>query len=209
RLQMDRQPRPSAASRGLSAVHIRPSRSSYTRPQLESPRARDPQRGLPVREPVGSMWHDPRQRKRIHPEALGSPSGSVVPSGHRLLRPHPNLCIPPRGLWIRHGVSFTQGTRLGVGIQRVPNLLRWTGLTCRLPYPGGPKGARGCCFPSGVSLHPFVKGSATTMVLSRLQSSRQVTARELASPPLEDVYVRPAPHPGHPESAPHIPPSVH
>ena len=88
-----------------------------------------------------------------------------------------------------------------MGIQRVPNLLRWTGLTCRLPYPGGPKGARGCCFPSGVSLHPFVKGSATTMVLSRLQSSLQVTARELASPPFEDVYVRAGTDAGHPESA--------
>src|SRR6516165_2420789 len=198
---MDRQPRSSAASRGLSAVHIRPSMSSYTRPQRELPRARDPQRGLPVREPLGSMWHDPQQRKRIHPEALGSPSGSVVPMGRRLLRPHPSLCIPPRGLWIRHGDGFTQGTRLEVGIQRVPNLLRWTGLTCRLPYPGGPKGARGCCFPSGVSLHPFVKGSATTMVLSRLQSSLQVTARELASPPCEDVYVRAGTEAGHPESA--------
>src|SRR5262249_19795076 len=45
------------------------------------------------------------------------------------------------------------------------------------------------------------KGSATTMVLSRLQSSRQVTARELASPPLEDVYVRAGTDAGHPESA--------
>ena len=82
------------------------------------------------------MWHDPQQLQRIHPEALGSPSGSVVPMGRRLLRPHPSLCIPPRGLWIRHGGGCTQGTRLEVGIQRVPNLLRWTGLTCRLPYPG-------------------------------------------------------------------------
>src|SRR5215831_20267795 len=89
----------------------------------------------------------------------------------------------PAAYGFRNGGGFTQGARLGVGIQRVPNLLRWTGLTCRLPYPGGPQGAPGCCFPSGVSLHPFVRGSATTMVLSRLQSSLQVTARELASPP--------------------------
>ena len=27
---------------------------------------------------------------------------------------------------------------LAVGIQRFPNLLRWTVLTCRLPYPVGP-----------------------------------------------------------------------
>src|SRR5215831_377853 len=107
----------------------------------------------------------------------------------------------PAAYGFRNGGGFTQGTRLEVGIQRVPNLLRGTGLTCRLPYPGGPKGARGCCFPSGVSLHPFVKGSATTLVVSRLQSSRQVTARELASPPFEDVYVRAGTDAGHPESA--------
>ena len=34
------------------------------------------------------MWHDPQQLKHVHPEALGSPSGYVVPTGHRLLRPH-------------------------------------------------------------------------------------------------------------------------
>ncbi len=28
---------------------------------------------------------------------------------------------------------------LEVGIQRFPNLLRWTVLACRLPYPGGPE----------------------------------------------------------------------
>ena len=32
--------------------------------------------------------------------------------------------------------------RLGVGIQRFPNLLRWTVLACRLPYPGGPEECR-------------------------------------------------------------------
>jgi len=29
--------------------------------------------------------------------------------------------------------------RLEVGMQRFPNSLRWTGLACRLPYPGGPE----------------------------------------------------------------------
>ena len=52
-----------------------------------------------------------------------------------------------------------------------PNLLRWTVFACRLPYPGGPKSANDCCFLSGVSLHLFVTGSATTLVVSRLQSS--------------------------------------
>jgi hypothetical protein len=58
-----------------------------------------------------------------------------------------------------------------VGIQRFPNLLRWTVLACRLPYPGGPKSAADCYFLFGVSLHLPVKGSATTLVVSRLQSS--------------------------------------
>ena len=58
-----------------------------------------------------------------------------------------------------------------MGIQRFPNLLRWTVLACRLPYPGGPKSANDCCFLFGVSLRPFVTGSAATLVVSRLQSS--------------------------------------
>ena len=58
-----------------------------------------------------------------------------------------------------------------MGIQRFPNLLRWTVLACRLPYPGGPKSAHDCCFLLGVSLHLLVTGSATTLVVSRLQSS--------------------------------------
>ena len=83
-----------------------------------------------------------------------------------------------------------------MGIQRVPNLLRWTGLACRLPYPGDPMGANDCSFPIGISLHRFATGSATTLDVSRLQSSfipkstGIITARELASPPFEDVYVR-------------------
>ena len=58
-----------------------------------------------------------------------------------------------------------------MGIQWFPNLLRWTVLACRLPYPGGPKSANDCCFLFGVSLHLLVTGSATTLVVSRLQSS--------------------------------------
>ena len=58
-----------------------------------------------------------------------------------------------------------------MGIQRFPNLLRGTVLTCRLPYPGGPKSANDCCFLFGISLHLLITGSATTLVVSRLQSS--------------------------------------
>ncbi len=91
RLQMDRQWRPSTTSQGLSAVHIHPLIPSYTPPQFVLPEVRDPRRDLPVLEPRGSIWHDFQQRQHVHPEALGSPAGYVVPSGHRLLRPHPPL----------------------------------------------------------------------------------------------------------------------
>ena len=37
------------------------------------------------------------------------------------------------------GSAAPKENRLEVGIQRFPNLLRWTGLACRLPYPGGPE----------------------------------------------------------------------
>ena len=123
RLQMDRQWRPSTTSQGLSAVHIRPMTPPYTPPQFLLPEVRDPRRDFPVLEPLGSMWHDSRQSEHIHPEALGSPSGCIVPTGRRLLRPHPRLWTPPRRLWIRGGGCFTQGTRLEVEIQRVPNLI--------------------------------------------------------------------------------------
>jgi hypothetical protein len=58
-----------------------------------------------------------------------------------------------------------------VGIQRFPNLLRWTVLACRLLYPGVPKSASDCCFLFGCSLHLPVTGSAITLRVSRLQSS--------------------------------------
>ena len=45
----------------------------------------------------------------------------------------------PATYGFRGGACCTQGNRLGVGIQRFPNLLRWTVLACRLPYPGGPQ----------------------------------------------------------------------
>ena len=47
-----------------------------------------------------------------------------------------------------------------MGIQRVPNLLRWTVLACCLPYPCDPKSAIDCFFLFGISLHPGVTGSA-------------------------------------------------
>ena len=54
------------------------------------------------------MWHDPQQLKHVHPEALGSPSGYVVPTGHRLLRP----------------LRFT-GVVAGAVLRLVRNLVAW------------------------------------------------------------------------------------
>ena len=62
------------------------------------------------------------------------------------LNPSPLLMVSRRGL-------LHQRKRLKVGI-RVPNLLRWTVLACRLPYPGDPKSAIDCFFLFGISLHP-------------------------------------------------------
>src|SRR3954452_12666747 len=106
---------------------------SYTPPQFLLPEVRDPRRDFPVREPCGSMWHDSQQRQHIHPEALGSPAGSVVPAGHRLLRPHPPLWTPLRRLWIRGGGCCTQGYRAWGGNPEVP---QFTPIDCaRVPPP--------------------------------------------------------------------------
>ena len=93
-----------------------------------------------------------------------SDGSSLTTASSETLDPSPPLMDSRRGL-------LHPRNRLKVGIQRFPNLLRWTVLACRLPYPGGPKSAHDCCFLFGGSLHPFVTGSAATLVVSRLQSS--------------------------------------
>ena len=45
--------------------------------------------------------------------------------------------------------------------------------------PVTPKSANDCCFLFGISLHPGVTGSATTLVVSRLQSSLRVSSPQL------------------------------
>ena len=106
------------------------------------------------------MWHAPQQLEHVHPEALGSPPGYVVPTGHRLLRPHGASESLPTTYGFVARAAAPKENRLKVGIQRVPNLLRWTVLACRLPYPGDPKSAIDCFFLFGISLHPDVTGSA-------------------------------------------------
>ena len=86
--------------------------------------------------------------------------GLCCPDGSSLTTASCASRIPPRCLWFRGGGCCTKGKRLKVGIQRVPNLLRWTVLACCLPYPGDPKSAIDCFFLFGISLHPGVTGSA-------------------------------------------------
>jgi len=49
------------------------------------------------------------------PEALGSPAGYVVPPGHRLLWPHPNLSAPLLGLSASSRGVFARRSCLGWG----------------------------------------------------------------------------------------------
>ena len=81
-----------------------------------------------------------------------------------------------------------------------PEVPQFTPLDCARVLPPIPRWPRrvqnDCCFLFGFSLHLRLTGSATTLVVSRLQSSLIpkstgiVTARELARPPFEDVYIR-------------------
>src|SRR3989442_287217 len=50
-----------------------------------------------------------RRFGRSRPEALGSPTGYVVPPGHCVLWPHPSLSAPRVGLWIRRIVFPAPG----------------------------------------------------------------------------------------------------
>ncbi len=193
RLQMDRQWRPSTKSRGLSAVHIRPLIRSYTPPQLQLPGIRDPQKDYPFENlsvqcgTTPNNWNTSIQRPLARHRVMLS---RRVIAYYGLIRDSESL---PATYEFAAESAGPKENRLEVGIQRFPNLLRWTGLACRLPYPGAPKSANGCCFLFGFSLHLRVTGSSITLVVSRLQSSLRayfhahVTARELASPPFEDV----------------------
>ena len=86
-----------------------------------------------------------------------------------------------------------------MGIQRFPNLLHWTVLACRLPYPGDPIECKLLLLPLWfLALPPPNYGFGDHIGLFEaaeftpsLFLAAHVTAREaMASPPFEDVYVR-------------------
>ena len=157
---MDRQWRPSTKSRGLSAVHIRPVSPSYTPPQLQLPGIRDPRRDYPFENlsvqcgTPPNNWNTSIQRPLARHRVMLS---RRVIAYYGLMRTSESL---PTTYGFVARAAAPKENRLKVGIQRVPNLLRWTVLACRLPYPGDPKSAIDCFFLFGISLHPDVTGSA-------------------------------------------------
>ena len=123
---------------------------------------------------------------RVGPEALGSPTGYVVPSGHRLLWPHPSLSASPVDLCIRQQVFAFRPRPRGSPIYSVCPSLRATSRA-----PADRTTANGCYFVTSVvafaffvqARHPhchasrFARGGVT-----RLQSSLYAAARRVARP---------------------------
>src|SRR5438552_9079710 len=81
-----------------------------------------------------------RSPEHSRPEALGSPAGYVVPPRLCLLRPHVPLSAPLSGLFSSSRRVSSRPITTGTAVERFPNLLCVSVLSCRLPYPGGPHG---------------------------------------------------------------------
>ena len=206
RLQMDRQWRPSTTSRGLSAVHIRPMTPSYTPPQLPLPGIRDPRRDYPFENLSVQCGTTPSNSNTSIQRPLARQRVMLsrrVIAYYGLIRASESL---PATYGFAAESAAPKENRLEVGIQRFPNLLRWTGLACRLPYPGAPKSANDCYFLFGFSLHLRVTGSAITLRVSRLQSSLRADFALMLRPAswlalLSRTFTFELAQPGHPESA--------
>jgi hypothetical protein len=89
------------------------------------------------------------------PVALGSASGYIVRRPHRLLWPHPSFCRSPLVYCPYASGSFDE--------QKFPNLLRQGVIPCRRLYSGGSR-APLISRSGGLGLHPFCRGSATTLI---------------------------------------------
>ena len=124
--------------RGL-IVHIRPTTPSYTLPQLQLPGIRDPRKDYPFENlPVQcgttpSNSNTSIQRPLAHHRVLLS---RRVIAYYGLIRDSESL---PATYRFAAESAAPKENRPEVGIQRFPNLLRWTVLACCLPYPGGPE----------------------------------------------------------------------
>ena len=136
---MDRQWRPSTTSQGLSAVHVRPTTPSYTPPQLQLPEIRDPRRDYPFENLSVQCGTTPSNSNTSIQRPLACRRVMLsrrVIAYYGLIRASESL---PATYGFAAGSAAPKENRLEVGIQRFPNLLRWTGFACRLPYPGGPE----------------------------------------------------------------------
>jgi hypothetical protein len=191
RLQTEIQPPPSSTRPGLSAARMPPETrlvSGY-RPGSQPLR---PIEGLTV-DGAGapaSSGTASRRTGQFRPEALGSPTGYVVPSDHRLLWPHPSLSLSSTHLCIRGWLLLPRGLPRAEN-ERFPNLLLDSVPSCRPPYPGGPDGCFRLYFTIRAGLRHFRIGSASTWPthvgsgvgrVTRLQGSLYATARRLARP---------------------------
>jgi hypothetical protein len=87
-------------------------------------------------------------------------SGLCCPAGSSLTMASSAL-LARRLRWPSTGFSRPRNCS-GRPSQKVPNLLRMTVRPCRLPYPGGPRLARGCRFVRGCGLRLGSTGSAST-----------------------------------------------
>ncbi len=171
RLQMDRQWRPSTTSQGLSAVHIRPTTPSDTPPQLQLPGIRDPRRDYPFESLSVQCGTTPGNSNTSIQRPLAR---HRVMLSRRVIADY-GLIRASESLSATYGFAAESAAPKEIGF-------RWesrgspidsAGLCSRAASltPVAPKSADDCCFLSGVSLHLQVTGSATTLVVSRLQSS--------------------------------------
>jgi hypothetical protein len=171
RLQMDRQWRPSTTSQGLSAVHIRPMTPSYTPPQFLLPGVRDPRRDYPF--------------ENLSVQCGTTPSSANMSIQRPLAR---HRVMLSRRVIAYYGLIRASGflpatyefaaeaaapKDIGLGWESRGSPIYSAGLCSRAAShtPVAPKSANDCCFLFGISLHPGVTGSTTTLDVSRLQSS--------------------------------------
>src|ERR1700736_6240289 len=156
----------------------------------QAPSDRGP-RGLPVVEPCGPMGtivenrstsvQRPLARQRVMlSRRVHAYYGLIRASGY-----------PPTMTYgFRHRDLHARGTAQGGITRGSPIYSAWLYGHAVSPTPVAPRRALGCRFPRGTGLRPDIRGSASTLEFSRLQSSLYATAWPLASPPQEDIYFR-------------------
>ena len=169
---MDRQWRPSTTSQGLSAVHIRPMTPSYTPPQFLLPGSTRSPKGFPrcrtFRFNVARLPATPTRPSRGPWLAIGlcCPGGSSLTTASSApLDSSPPLMDSRRRL-LHPRISAWGGN---------PEVPQFTPLDCARvppPIPRWPRRVHMTVASSSVlAFTSDVTGSATTLVVSRLQSS--------------------------------------